>query len=80
MRGAVVSRASTSNRDEVLLTHIQAAYQAGRGVYGSPRIHAALHQQGLHCSRKRVARLMQENGVAFPSPPETTRPYHRQSP
>lgn len=46
-------------RDEGLLHAIQTVYQAGRGVYGSPRVHAALRQQGLHCSRKRVARLMQ---------------------
>jgi transposase InsO family protein len=45
-------------RDEALLHAIQAVYQAGRGVYGSPRVHAALRQQGLYCSRKRVARLM----------------------
>ena len=49
--------------DAQLLKHIQAVYQAGRGIYGSPRIHAALHEQGLHCSRKRVVRLMQENGL-----------------
>jgi transposase InsO family protein len=49
--------------DDVLLKEIQAVYQAGRGVYGSPRIHAALRQQGLCCSRKRVARLMRQHGI-----------------
>lgn len=49
--------------DEALLDAIQAVYQAGRGVYGSPRVHAALRQQGLHCSRKRVARLMRRAGL-----------------
>ncbi len=49
--------------DEALLHAIQAAYQAGRGVYGSPRVHAALRQQGLRCSRKRVARLMRLAGL-----------------
>jgi len=41
--------------DALLLTAIQTAYQAGRGLYGSPRIHAALRQQGMRSSRKRVA-------------------------
>jgi len=50
-------------RDEALLHAIQAVYQAGRGVYGSPRVHAALRQQGLRCSRKRVARLMRRAGL-----------------
>jgi putative transposase len=49
--------------DAVLLKAIEAEYQAGRGLYGSPRIHAALRQQGLCCSRKRVARLMQQAGL-----------------
>jgi transposase InsO family protein len=49
--------------DAALLKAIQAEYQAGRGLYGSPRIHAALHHQGLRCSRKRVARLMRQSGI-----------------
>jgi transposase InsO family protein len=32
-------------------------------LYGSPRIHAALRQQGVRCSRKRVARLMRQHGI-----------------
>lgn len=49
--------------DAQLLEHITREYQAGRGLYGSPRIHAALQQQGVHCSRKRVARLMHQHGI-----------------
>jgi transposase InsO family protein len=50
-------------QDTHLLGYIRTAYQAGRGLYGSPRIHAALQQQGLGCSRKRVARLMRQHGI-----------------
>ena len=42
----------------VLLAQIGAIYQQSRATYGSPRIHAELHAQGQHVSRKRVARLM----------------------
>jgi putative transposase len=49
--------------DAALLKHIRTAYQIGRGVYGSPRIHAVLGQQGVRCSRKRVARLMRQAGM-----------------
>jgi transposase InsO family protein len=49
--------------DARLLTHIRAVYQAGRGLYGSPRVHAALRQQGVFCSRKRVARLMRQASI-----------------
>jgi transposase InsO family protein len=40
-------------------------------VYGSPRIHAELHAQGMHCARKWVARLMREQGLF------AQRPRHR---
>lgn len=50
-------------QDARLLTQIRAVYQAGRGLYGSPRVHAALRQRGVLCSRKRVARLMRQAGI-----------------
>jgi len=49
--------------DARLTTQIQEVFVAYRGVYGSPRIHAELRDQGWRCSRKRIARLMQENGM-----------------
>lgn len=49
--------------DERLLDQIRTVYQAGRRLYGSPRVHAALRQQGIACSRKRVARLMRQAGL-----------------
>jgi putative transposase len=49
--------------DTALLAEIRAIHQASRGLYGSPRIHAALRQAGLHVSRKRVARLMRAAGI-----------------
>ena len=50
-------------RDVELLDHIRAVHSDSRGLYGSPRIHAALQQQGIVCSRKRVARLMRQAGI-----------------
>lgn len=49
--------------DARLTTQIQSVFVTFRGVYGSPRIHAELRDQGWRCSRKRIARLMQENGM-----------------
>jgi putative transposase len=46
-----------------LLERIRATYEAERGVYGSPRILDALQDEGIRCGRKRVARLMRENGI-----------------
>ncbi len=32
-------------------------------TYGSPRVHAALQAEGIHVGKKRVARLMKEDGL-----------------
>jgi putative transposase len=42
---------------------IRRVYEASRHTYGSPRIHAALQQQGLRVGRQRVARVMREHGL-----------------
>lgn len=44
--------------DRVLQRRIKAIHTGSRGIYGSPKIHAQLQQEGLACSRKRVIRLM----------------------
>jgi putative transposase len=50
--------------DEQLTERIEDAYYQNRGHYGSPRIYVELKDQGIHCGRKRVARLMQEHGLS----------------
>ena len=49
--------------DGELLERIKAIHQASRALYGSPRIHDSLAEQGVSCSRKRVARLMREHHI-----------------
>jgi putative transposase len=49
--------------DEVLASHIQQEHQASHQIYGSRRIHAELAEQCVACSRKRVVRLMQQQGI-----------------
>jgi putative transposase len=56
-----------SNRtkeNERLLEKIKIIHRDSRQTYGSPRIHAELKSQGESCSRKRVWRLMEQNGIA----------------
>ena len=48
--------------DQRLSQEIRRIFHEGRGVYGSPRVHAVLQQQGWRCSRKRVVRLMRQAG------------------
>jgi putative transposase len=50
--------------DEFLTEYIEDAYYQNRGHYGSPRIHVELKTQGIHCARKRVARLMRDNQLS----------------
>jgi len=49
--------------DAELGDRILAAHATSRGTYGAPRIHADLRAAGIHCGRKRVARLMRRAGV-----------------
>ena len=51
---------SLSSDDPALVTQITAIFEESRGTYGSPRVTAAVRQQGTVCNRKRVARLMRQ--------------------
>ena len=50
--------------DAALTAEIRAAHAASRGTYGAPRLHVDLADAGIHVSRKRVARLMRNAGLA----------------
>ena len=63
MLGARLAPSERKRADEELGKRIEDAYQNNRRVYGSPRLHAELKEQGVHCGRKRVARLMRERGI-----------------
>jgi len=49
--------------DTALMLHIRAAYRRGRFSSGSPRVYDDLREHGIRTSRKRVARLMKQNGL-----------------
>jgi putative transposase len=49
--------------DERLKLQVHEAHRRGRTYYGSPRVHRALKKQKVRISRKRVVRLMQEEGL-----------------
>lgn len=49
--------------DELLVKKIRRAHMASRETYGSPRIHAALNRKGETVGKRRVERLMRENGI-----------------
>lgn len=49
-------------RDAELSAKIFAVYEGSRRIYGSPKVFQMLKREGERTSRKRVARLMRENG------------------
>jgi putative transposase len=49
--------------NQVLVERISTIHQKSHRTYGSPRIWDALHQQGIQCNHKRVARLMRLHGI-----------------
>jgi putative transposase len=50
--------------DAALLKRIRTVHLSSRETYGSPRVHAELRGLGERHSRKRIARLMREAGLA----------------
>jgi len=59
--------------DEHLKRRIVFHHEASRGTYGVPRLFDDLADEGIHISRKRIARLMHELGIAGVSGREGTR-------
>ena len=53
-----------TRENEKLQQRIRAIHDRSRQTYGAPRIHAELREEGTRVGRKRVARLMQESGLA----------------
>jgi putative transposase len=52
-----------AQRDRQLQVLVRASFEASKRRYGSPRIHEDLLEQDERVSRKRVIRLMQEDGL-----------------
>ena len=74
-RGRLMSQREQAN--EGLLKEISTIFEQSRKTYGSPRIHAQLHQKGMSCGRHRVARLMHKHQLVAKKivkhPPQTTK-------
>ena len=63
--------AGPSRRDRAdagLTEQIRAVHHESKGRYGAPRVHAELRRRGRRHSRKRVARLMRQAGIAGRAP------------
>ena len=57
-----ISQSRHEKRDMELGEKIRSIYHSSRKSYGSPRVYRELRKQ-TPCSRKRVARIMRENGL-----------------
>jgi transposase InsO family protein len=49
--------------DEILMARVRAVFTRSNGTYGAPRIHAELQADGHRVGKKRVARLMRQDGL-----------------
>src|SRR5918994_755572 len=57
------ARTAEDRAEADLVGQIRGIFQHSGQRYGAPRIHAELQAQGVRIARKRVARLMRENGM-----------------
>lgn len=82
MRGVNTAPADGCRRTRPLLAQIQQVHQHSRQTYGSRRVTAVLHGQGLSYNRKRIARLMRQIGLRGSNRrkrrPVTTQSKHQQ--
>jgi len=52
-----------SQTNAALLTEVRAIHSQSRGAYGAPRVHRELRRRGFRVNRKRVERLMRQDGL-----------------
>lgn len=57
-------KSARARQDEHLKERIVFHHEASRGTYGVPRLYDDLADEGIHVSRKRIARLMRELGIS----------------
>jgi putative transposase len=57
-----------SREDAQLAEKVKMAFQANRRVYGSPRVHAELHAQGIYCGKPPSGSFDARARVICPTP------------
>lgn len=62
-RAGAAVRAAGQRAEAALVEQIRSLFQDSGARYGAPRLHADLQARGVHVGRKRVARLMRDNGI-----------------
>jgi putative transposase len=62
------SASARQREDLVLLAHVRSAFTLSHETHSSPRMTHELREQGLAAGRRRVARLMRENGLKARQP------------
>lgn len=62
-RAADPARAARIGAEADLVDQIRRIFRESGGRHGAPRVHAELRAQGVRTARKRIARLMKENGI-----------------
>jgi putative transposase len=62
-QSGATKREEREAKNAELIALIREIWEASDMNYGLPKIHAALRDQGIRCSRKRVRRLMRKDGI-----------------
>jgi transposase InsO family protein len=49
--------------DEILMARVRVSFRRSKGTYGAPRVHGDLRAAGVRVAKKRVARLIRQDGL-----------------
>ena len=57
-----------AEQDQRLLLEVRVAHEESGETYGAPRVHRELKAQGIRVGKKRIARIMQKDGLVARRP------------
>jgi hypothetical protein len=69
----LIARKAAKPREPCLGSEDPVFHAASHGIYGAPKIHQDLIDDGIRCGKNRVARIMRKAGIAISNQEEISK-------